>query len=649
MNSKTRKRIRPLGIDRLPNPVGTGLQAAMNAYFSTTSPMDFDVMAEEWDQLLILDGCRYDMFERLNTFDGDLEPRISVATETPAFLDRTFEGNRYSDTVYVTANPIHRVEEWCDVDLDGVFHEIVDVWQDQWDETLGTVRPEAMARAVKRARVQYPDHRLIAHFVQPHYPFIGPVGRSLDHGGMNGKHRVEGEGPDADEQPVWGELRDGNLTSEQVRRAYDENLWLTFPYLRDLLTEFQGTTVITSDHGNHLGEIAAPFPVRLYGHPPDIRTSELIEVPWLTVEHGQNRERRPARTNHPIAESESVDSLAVSSTDGGKNEPARRSRVCSTETPASDHQIHSPAAGKRIVRDGPLVSVVIPTHYRNETLEWAIESVRDQRYDPIELVVVDDSGDGHARPVADAYDVTYLEHKKTRGANAARTTGIESATGRYIQLLDDDDRLHPEKIAQQVTVLETNPSAGVVYCGHLSDAGARLPNPAVCGEVLEEALQFGPKACTNSTMLISAPVLEDIAPLADTEGADDIGFCIELAACTDFEVITDALVYKETANDSRSNKPEVARELLNVIDEYDSLYAEYPGAVRRTALKKAYTTLAQNTLYAQKWSPTAVSAFYKSLKYKKDASGADYALPLVALFGSPGYRLASGLHAYLRA
>lgn len=644
MNAKTRERLRPLGVDRLPGPVVAGVHAAMTAYFDRTTPAGRDVMAADWDQLVILDGCRYDTFERYSTLDGDLERAHSVATATPQFLDRTFAGRSYPETVYVTANPIHRVEEWCAVDLDDVFGDVIDVWESDWDDRLGTVPPDRMADAVRRARERHPDRRLIAHFVQPHYPFVGPHGRSLSHGGINGRRRAEGGSGAADERPVWAALRDGDLPAPAVRRAYGGNLLLTLPYVRALVAGFDGTTVVTSDHGNHLGEVATPFPVRLFGHPEGIRTPELTAVPWLTVRNGgepATAGRAATPTPTPPPASTPTDG-GVDGTDGSRGDPASAGPAAAGG-PGRDDRPNRPSAAADGRRDGPLVSVLIPTYYRNERLATALESVRGQRYGPIEVTVVDDSGEGHARPVAERYDAGYVAHDRQRGANRARTTGIEASGGEYVQLLDDDDWLHPGKIGRQVAVLESEPAVGVVYCSHASPDGVRRAGAAGRGSVLREALRFGPKACTNSTMLISAAVLREVLPLARREGADDVGLRIELARRTEFDAIREALVYKDTEGEKRSRKPAVGRELLNIVDEYDALYREQPPGVRETALRKAYSTLGENAIEQDGWSLTAVTAFAARLKYT-DRRVPDIARPIAALFGAPGFRLASYLY-----
>jgi hypothetical protein len=254
-------------------------------------PDGCDVMAQPWDQLIILDGCRFDTFEQYNTIQGSLEVRLSKAARTPEFLERNFSGATHRDVIYVTANPMHRVDRWCSVDLDRVFYEVVDVWATDWDEELGTVHPETMTSATKHVRERFPERRVISHFVQPHFPFIGPLGRELAHSGIRGKGLAEQESVEDQQKQVWQALREGDFSVDRVRAAYEENLKLALPHIKELVETSDGVTVVTSDHGNHFGEFAWPFPIRLYGHPGDFRTPELIRIPWLTVGDVESRSK----------------------------------------------------------------------------------------------------------------------------------------------------------------------------------------------------------------------------------------------------------------------------------------------------------------------------------------------------------------------
>jgi hypothetical protein len=56
------------------------------------------------------------------------------------------------------------------------------------------------------------------------------------------------------------------------------------------LSELGGKTVVTSDHGNLLGERTSPIPVRDWGHPLSLYAEELVSVPWVTFENGERRQ-----------------------------------------------------------------------------------------------------------------------------------------------------------------------------------------------------------------------------------------------------------------------------------------------------------------------------------------------------------------------
>jgi hypothetical protein len=268
----------------VPNRVKSLVYDVVWEYHAATSPSGDNLLDEDWDHLVILDGCRYDVFKQLNTIDGSLDFRHSVGSNTNEFLEKTFDDRRADDVVYVTANPMHLVEEWCSVNLSVAVHDVVDVWRTDWDDELGTVPPTAMTDAVLRARQQYPDRRLLCHYVQPHYPFIGPLGRGIPHRGMvesTGEGTVDG----STAPNVWERLQDGQLDRDTVWQAYKENLELVLPEVKRLLNQLSGRLVVTADHGNHAGEFAFPFPVRIYGHPEGLRTAALVKVPWLVVEN----------------------------------------------------------------------------------------------------------------------------------------------------------------------------------------------------------------------------------------------------------------------------------------------------------------------------------------------------------------------------
>lgn len=244
------------------------------------------VMDEDWDNLFILDGCRYDMFSEEVDIDGDLESRISLGSSSEEFLERNFSDREFHDTVYVNANPyIPRL------DLDeGTFHAVVDTLG-EWDTELQTVRPETVANAARSAHEQYPDKRLIVHFMQPHAPFIGELGRAMVGGGWTMDEEIEGK-----ELGIWNLLREDatQIDLDQVWEAYKENLRVVLDEVEPLLEELNGKSVITADHGNLVGERLSPIPTRRkYGHPYGVHTEGLLHVPWFTVPAEDRRETTP--------------------------------------------------------------------------------------------------------------------------------------------------------------------------------------------------------------------------------------------------------------------------------------------------------------------------------------------------------------------
>ena len=144
-----------------------------------------------------------------------------------------------------------------------------------------------------------------------------------------------------------------------------------------------------------------------------------------------------------------------------------------------------------IFNENTWVSAVIPTHNRARILPDALDSVWQQTYRPIELIVIDDGSEDNTQAVVQqwaekceddaAFTVRYI-YQENKGANAARNKGVAEATGEYIAFLDSDDRWLPDKLAKQVAVFQKESVIGDVYCGlyHIDlKSGTRLDDAQV--------------------------------------------------------------------------------------------------------------------------------------------------------------------------
>jgi len=245
------------------------------------------VMKEDWNNLIILDGCRYDIFNELNTLKGDLKCIKSIGSTSQEFLLKNFTDEKYDDVIYVTGNPL------VDVYLSGKFHKIVSVWDEGWDHDLNTVTPTTMVEYAIRACEEYPNKRFIFHFMQPHHPFIGKkiIGPGLE----NLRNLAKNSGNKEIQKGVWKLVEEGKIDKEEAWEAYKDNLKLVLPHIEKMIDYLRGRTVVTSDHGDVVGEYVHPLiPVKVYGHVGNLRLDSLVKVPWLVLDLAtdENRERQ---------------------------------------------------------------------------------------------------------------------------------------------------------------------------------------------------------------------------------------------------------------------------------------------------------------------------------------------------------------------
>jgi glycosyltransferase involved in cell wall biosynthesis len=106
------------------------------------------------------------------------------------------------------------------------------------------------------------------------------------------------------------------------------------------------------------------------------------------------------------------------------------------------------------------VSVILPTYNRGWIVTEAIDSVLQQNYGNLELIVVDDGSTDDTSRLLSAYgDRLRIIRQANRGVSAARNTGIRAAGGDLIALLDSDDAWMPGKVTAQVAFFKAQPEA----------------------------------------------------------------------------------------------------------------------------------------------------------------------------------------------
>lgn len=113
------------------------------------------------------------------------------------------------------------------------------------------------------------------------------------------------------------------------------------------------------------------------------------------------------------------------------------------------------------------VSVIIPTYNREKTILRAVNSVLEQTYTNLEVLVIDDgSTDGTADIVNSIPDdrIKYVVLEQNGGPSRARNIGVQMATGEWIAFQDSDDCWHNNKLELQMAYAKEHPGYSMIYC-----------------------------------------------------------------------------------------------------------------------------------------------------------------------------------------
>lgn len=239
------------------------------------------------------------------------------------------------------------------------------------------------------------------------------------------------------------------------------------------------------------------------------------------------------------------------------------------------------------------ISVVIPTYNRKEKLPACIESVLNQTYQNIEVLVVDDaSTDGTEELFCSLMEgrLTYLRYEENRGACYARNYGAMRAKGDFIAFQDSDDTWHRDKLEKQVRVFE-DPKVDLCFCGmnRIAENGSAFyfpVHPFHREQGLEEFL--AENRASTQTMLMKKEVWQQVQFDEEIRRYQDWDFGIRAAKDFYLEYLPEPLVDSEVGGDSISSRVKSYPHLLHLYKKHEELYEKYPrsGAVMNRRMGK---------------------------------------------------------------
>lgn len=210
----------------------------------------------------------------------------------------------------------------------------------------------------------------------------------------------------------------------------------------------------------------------------------------------------------------------------------------------------------------PLVSVVIAAYNAENTITQTINSVLDQTFKDLEIIVIDDgSKDKTSDRVLEIKDSRVkLFPYENGGVAKARNRGISHASGEYIAFLDHDDLWTPDKIETQLRALQKSPDAGVAYSWTINMYSEEKPirftklSPVNFeGDVYPQLLLYNFVA-SGSNILARAAAVKSVGGFDPTPVSnEDWDFYLRLAAKWSFVLVPKyQIIYRHTANSMSS-------------------------------------------------------------------------------------------------
>jgi len=241
----------------------------------------------------------------------------------------------------------------------------------------------------------------------------------------------------------------------------------------------------------------------------------------------------------------------------------------------------------------PIVSAIVPSYNGAAYIRDCLRSVREQSFQELEIVVVDDGSDDDTRSIVAgeaARDprVRLVEHEGNRGIAAARNTGIRESSGMYVGFLDQDDLWLPGKLDEQLKVFAESPDTveAVFSDALMIDDDGRSLGPCHREHIPRDVNSMSARERLEAfflhnfipiiALLVRRTCLDRIGLFDETirSGVDDFELCVRLVGHAETQYIGRPVAAHRVHRSNYSS--DTARLLADLPGVMETAVAEFP-------------------------------------------------------------------------
>lgn len=254
------------------------------------------------------------------------------------------------------------------------------------------------------------------------------------------------------------------------------------------------------------------------------------------------------------------------------------------------------------------ISIIIPVYKVERYLDRCVNSVVNQTYTNLEIILIDDGSPDNCDKICDSWAERdkriKVIHKENGGLSSARNTGLKVATGEYIQFVDSDDWIEKNTVEKLYELLINNANADIAACDYIIDKGAQIiKQPAVKITRFDKNGMFdyffrvnGEKSNTGVwNKLIRSKILKDFSFLITLNEDVEASFDFYMAA--NEMIMTNQIYYHYFMNPNSITTSKFTKRDLEYLDVWDRVIertkSEMPAYIKYATMyrKRANFTL----------------------------------------------------------